>query len=76
MLCCLDFDFFHTTFIHYKHISFVESKVGGWVSGLRSPEDVELEVEEAEDISRNRRISSRTPSTPSSMTNSQTQTKT
>ena len=63
--------------VFYKiifYIFFVESKVGGWVSGLRSPEDVELEVEEAEDISRDPHISRGTPSTPSAMTTSQTKT--
>ena len=61
--------------VFYKiifYIFFVESKVGGWVSGLRSPEDVELEVEEAEDISRGPHRG--TPSTPSAMTKSQTKT--
>jgi len=47
-----------------------ESKVGGWVSGLRSPEDVELEVEDAEDISGDPSIGPGTPRTPSAMTKS------
>ena len=53
---------------------FSESKVGGWVTGLRSPEDVELEVEEAEDISGDPSIGPGTPSTPSAMNKSQTKT--
>ena len=56
------------------YIYIVESKVGGWVSGLRSPEDVELEVEEAEDISRDLHLGPGTPSTPSGMTKSQKKT--
>ena len=28
----------------------IESKVGGWVSGLRGSDDGELEIEEVEDI--------------------------
>ena len=46
--------------------------MGGWVTGLRSPVDVELEVEEAEDISGDPSIGPVTPSTPSAMDKSQT----
>ena len=52
----------------------IESKVGGWVSGLRGPDDGELEIEEVEDISRDPSIGPGTPTTPSAMTKSQAKT--
>ena len=61
-------------FIKVYSILIVESKVGGWVTGLRSPEDVELEIEEVENISGDPSIGPGTPSTPSAMTKSQTKT--
>ena len=74
------FDFFFiflssTVFLQKVYsILLVESKVGGWVTGLRSPEDVELEIEEVENISGDPSIGPGTPSTPSAMTKSQTKT--
>ena len=72
----LFFIFLSSTFFLQKvySILLVESKVGGWVTGLRSPEDVELEIEEVENISGDPSIGPGTPSTPSAMTKSQTKT--
>ena len=65
---------FYVLFYKLNFILIVESKVGGWVTGLRSPEDVELEIEEVENISGDPSIGPGTPSTPSAMTKSQTKT--
>ena len=50
------------------------AKVGGWVHGLRSPEEVDLEIEEAEDVSQDQNFGPGSPITPSEMTKSQTKT--
>ena len=53
----------------------LESRVGGWVDGLRSPEDMELAVEEAEDVSQNPNFEPSTPTAiPSALSRSQTKT--
>ena len=65
------FDLYCGTNSFFTHI---ESKVGGWVSGLRGPDDGELEIEEVEDISRDPSIGPGTPTTPSAMTKSQAKT--